>query len=78
MHVTNGIPLGRPLPLTVAPVNCVQTLKVRTLHGGQTSLRYLGLVTLTLTLTLTHPPNGGQTRSHCLGLIPVLLINVAK
>jgi polypeptide N-acetylgalactosaminyltransferase len=28
MHVTNGIPLGCPLPLTVATVNSVQTLKV--------------------------------------------------
>jgi hypothetical protein len=27
MHVTNGIPLGCPLPLTVTTVNSVQTLK---------------------------------------------------
>jgi hypothetical protein len=27
-HVTNGIPLGRPLPLTGTTVNSVQTLKV--------------------------------------------------
>jgi hypothetical protein len=27
MHVTNGIPLGCPLPLTFATVNSVQTLK---------------------------------------------------
>jgi hypothetical protein len=29
MRVTNGIPLGCPLPLTVATVNSIQTLKAR-------------------------------------------------
>jgi hypothetical protein len=63
MRVINAIPLGGPLPLTVATINSVQTIRVyhHAVHIGQDCILTMNSVT---TLMTSHNAGLPPCRTH--------------